>query len=138
MDCSCEIDTSAYNLVAACGIPWNTLTCECTCIEWGISLYYNAINRNLLTRIYNYYGSNLNLIRVNLLNLTINNNIRIVRSDVHKCRNVLSALSDCSALEKLSYLVKKHNRNALSELSKRNRTHRGNSHKKILVKDLSL
>ena len=62
----------------------------------------------------------------------------IVGAYIHKSGNAFSALADGNALKKLSYLIEKHNRDALLEVSETYRTDRCNCHKKVFVKNLSV
>ena len=80
---------------------------------------------------------------VYLLKLSINFNIGIIRSDVHKLTYVLTALSNCNILEQLTNLIKEHNRNCFCKITiiykcNYNCTYSCNCHKEILIKYLSV
>ena len=135
---SVEVDASTDDLITHMNLSRDTLSCECTCVEWGWTLNYLSVDRHLLARLYDYDSPNLNVIGINLFQLAILLYVRIVRADIHKCCDVLSALSHRVALEQLTNLIEQHNRRCLLVLTEHHGANRSYSHKEILVKYFSV
>ena len=104
----------------------------------------HAVDGHLLTRLDDDDGADLHLVRVDLYEFAVLLNIRVVRTDVHERADVFPAFVDGKALEQLADLIEKHNGDGLGIIAafvdqgNDHSTDRRHSHKKVLVKDLSV
>ena len=117
----------------------NRLSSKCACIKACITFYNHAIYRNSLARIYNYYRTNFYVIWIFFSNSSIlMHYICNLRTYIHQIRYILTALSNRYTLEKLSYLIEKHYRNAFTILASSYSSYSCNRHKKAFIKHLTV
>ena len=103
-----HVDATADDLVAGLCVARQALTGQRACVERGRTVDDYAVERHLFARLYDDDGADRDLIRVDLFELAVHLNVRVVWADIHKGGNVLAALADGVALEEFSDLVEQH------------------------------
>ena len=119
--------------------PRNGFTRKSTCIKACIALYDDSVYRNSLAGINYYNRADFNIIGILLsYSAILMEYICDLRTDIHKICYILTALSNSDTLEQLSYLIKEHNRNALTVFTCGNGSHGCYGHKKTLIENLTI
>ncbi len=104
----------------------------------------HAVERHLFARLHDDDAADRDLVRVDLRQLTVLLNVRVVRADIHQCGDILPAPADGVALEQLADLVEQHNGDALDIVAalrpdgEDERAERGQRHEEVFVKRASV
>ena len=133
---TCHVDAAADDFFSLGNVTRKALTSQCTRIQRRFSFSNNTIDRHLFTRLYNDCRSDRDLIRIDLLQLSVTLYIRVIRTDIHQVTDISSALSNCIALEQLADLIKQHNSYTFLIIAKQNGADSRDRHQKVFIKYL--
>ena len=134
-----HIDAAAKYSSPRPDFPGYTFAGKGTGIQGRHTFHHLAVNRHLFSRTHQDQSSNLHIIRIHLLQLSILAlNIGIIRANVHQRRNVPAALAHGNRLEQLTNLVKQHYCHALRKIAQGNRAYGSHSHQEIFIKNFSV
>ena len=143
-DKAAEIYAAAYDLVALGNVARQALAGQGAGVYGRAAGDDNAVDRHLFARLHDYDAAGLDLVGIDLLELSGNLDIRVVRADVHQRGYAAAAFADGVALEQLADLVKQHYQHRLVEVAaaaydrKRDRADRGNGHQEVLVENAAV
>ena len=135
-----HVDAAADDLVTLLDVARQALAGQRAGVETGGALDDHAVERNLFARLDDDDAADRNLVRIDLRQLAVSFDVRVIRANVHQRGDILPALADGVALEQLADLVEQHNGDALDIVAalrpdgEEERAERGQRHKEILVK----
>jgi len=133
-----NVDTAGDDLVALGCIARQGFAGQRRRVERRFSLYHHAVQRNLFARLDHDDVADLNLFGIDLFELAVPLNVGVIGADVHQGADGFAALAHRIALEQLANLVKQHNSNTFTIITKGNRAYGCYRHQKILVKHLMI
>ena len=138
-----HIDTSADDLLALHDLPRQALPGQRACVQCGISVHNDAVDRHFLSRLYDDLRSDRHLVGIDSHQFALLFHICIIRTDVHQFADIFTALSDRIALEQFSDLIEQHDRDRFGIISGSrkpdgDRTKRCDDHQEILIENPSV
>ena len=135
-----HVDAAADDLVARLHVARQTLAGQRTGVEAGAALDDHAVQRHLFAWLHHNDAADRDLVRIDLLQLAVRLDVRVIRADVHERRDISAALADGVALEQLADLIEQHDGDALDIVAalrpdgKEERAERRQCHQEVLVK----
>ena len=137
-----HIDAAADDLVARAHIARQALAGQRGGVERGDAVLDHAVDGHLFTRLDNDGRADGDVVGVDLFELTVVLDVRIVGTDIHERGDAAAGLADRIALEQLADLIKEHNGDGLGVVAapfierQRDGTDGRNRHEKIFVEHL--
>jgi len=132
------VDTTADDLHSRLHLAGHGFSGQGRSVQGGKAFENRTVQRDALSRFHNNGFSDLNLIRVNLNQLSVPFDVGIVRANVHQACDRFSGLGHRIGLEPFTHLIKQHNGNALGMFAQNECADGGNRHQEIFVKHLSM
>ncbi len=134
-----HVDTAADDLIPGGSIAGQALAGEGSGVQRRSTFHDHAVDGHPLTGLYHDDAADLDLVRVDLLQLTVRRlDVGVVRADVHQGTDGLAALAHGNALEQLAHLIEQDNGTAFQIFAQSKCAHRGNRHQEALVKGLAV
>ena len=135
-----HVDAAADDLVARADVARHALAGQSAGVEAGAALDDHAVERDLFARLNDDDAPDLDLVRVDLRELTVLLDVGVVRTNVHQGGDVPAGFADGVALEQLADLVEQHDRDALDIVAalrpdgQAERTERCQRHQEVFIK----
>ena len=137
-----HVDAAADDLVAGHHVAREALARQRCGVERGRALDDLAVDGNFLTGLDGDDRADGHVVGVDLFELAVVLDVRVVGADVHQRRDVASGLADGVALEQLADLVEQHNGHGLVIVAalfidgERDGADRGDRHQEVFVEHL--
>ena len=134
-----HVDAAADDLITGLCVARQALTGQRAGVERGRTVDDYAVERHLFARLDDDDRADCDLVRVDLFELAVYLNVRVVWADIHKGGNILAALADGVALKQLADLVEQHDGDgfvvvaALFVNRQRERADGGDSHQEVFI-----
>ena len=135
-----HVDAAADDLVALLHVARKALAGQRAGVQAGAAADDDAVQRNLFARLHNNDAADGDLIRVDLLQLSVLLDIGVIGPDIHQRADVPAALADGVALEQLADLIEQHHGDALHIIAalrpdrEEKRAQRRDGHQEVFVK----
>ena len=98
-----------------------------------------AVNGNFLAGAHDQHRADGHIVGINGTYRAVGSfQVGAVGADIHQIADALAAFADGVTLEQFANLVEQHNGNALTELTQAERSHSGNGHQKVFVKNFAV
>ena len=137
-----HVDAAADDLVTGHHVARQALTRQRRGVERGLTLDDLAVDGNFLTGLDDDDRADGHIVGVDLFELAVVLDVRVVGADVHQRRDVAAGLADRVALEQLADLVEQHNGHGLVIVAalfvdrERDGADRGDRHQKVFIEHL--
>ena len=137
-----HVDAAADDLVAGHHVAREALARQRRGVERGRALDDLTVDRNFLARLDGDDRADGHVVGIDLFELAVVLDVRVVGTDVHQRRDVAAGLADGVALEQLADLVEEHNGHGLGIVAalfidgERDGADRGDRHQEVFVEHL--
>ena len=137
------VDTAADYVITGTHLPRDALPSEGRGVHHGSALQHHTVQRDPLSSLYRDNIPYSHFLRIHLDKFPLPFHVGIIRTDVHQFGNGFSGSAHRIILEKLSYLVKQHDKHGfrifpLAKKAGAKRPHCGQRHQKIFVEYLAV
>ena len=133
-----EIKSSGNYIIAESLIDRRRFARKGSLVNGALAFDNDTVERNLFAGLNDDDLSNFNLIRRHFYFLTVTNDARAVRPDIHELGDGFSRSADSNALEKLTYLVEEHYRRCLRVFTSTESADSSDHHEELLIENLAV